>query len=80
MNDNLNRGRGKRPPKEIPPTGEDSRPGWETVEASAQENVKRWRQRLLEEEVEEALGWRRAARGLLYLPEGTLIASRTTDE
>ena len=34
----------------------ESRPGWQTLEAYARESIQRWLQRLLEEEVEEALG------------------------
>ena len=41
---------------------EESRPGWEALEAYAREGVRRLLQHLLEEEVEEALGRRRYER------------------
>ena len=41
---------------------EESRPGWPALEAYARESIQRWLQRLLEEEVEEALGRRRYER------------------
>ena len=41
---------------------EESRPGWEALEAYAREGVRRLLQQLLEEEVEEALGRRRYER------------------
>ncbi|MGH7316622.1 MAG: transposase, partial [Candidatus Rokuibacteriota bacterium] len=41
---------------------DESRPGWEALEAYAREAIRRWLQRLLEAEVEEALGRERYER------------------